>query len=129
MFTKILIANRGEIACRVIKTARRMGIATVAVYSEADKYAKHVAMADEAVLIGQPPSAQSYLVMERIIQACKDTGAEAVHPGYGFLSENMAFCDALEKEGIVFIGPKVHAIRSMGDKIASKKLALDAQVS
>jgi len=129
MFKKILIANRGEIACRVIRTARRMGIRTVAVYSEADKDAKHVAMADEAVLIGPPPSKDSYLSMERIIKACKDTGAQAVHPGYGFLSENMAFCDALEKEGIVFIGPKVHAIRSMGDKIASKKLALKAKVN
>ncbi|HXX86403.1 MAG TPA: acetyl-CoA carboxylase biotin carboxylase subunit [Casimicrobiaceae bacterium] len=129
MFKKILIANRGEIACRVIKTARKMGIKTVAVYSEADKDAKHVGMADEAVLIGPPPSKDSYLRMERIIQACKETGAQAVHPGYGFLSENMAFCDALEKEGIVFIGPKVHAIRSMGDKIASKKLALKAKVN
>jgi propionyl-CoA carboxylase alpha chain len=129
MFKKILIANRGEIACRVIRTARSMGIKTVAVYSEADKDAKHVGMADEAVLIGPPPSKDSYLRMERIIQACKETGAQAVHPGYGFLSENMAFCDALEKEGIVFIGPKVHAIRSMGDKIASKKLALKAKVN
>jgi propionyl-CoA carboxylase alpha chain len=129
VFEKILIANRGEIACRVISTARKMGIRTVAVYSEADKDAKHVGMADEAVLIGPPPSKGSYLRMERIIQACKDTGAQAVHPGYGFLSENMDFCEALEKEGIVFIGPKVHAIRSMGDKIASKKLALEAGVS
>jgi len=129
MFEKILIANRGEIACRVIRTARRMGIQTVAVYSEADKDARHVAMADEAVWIGPPPSKDSYLRMDRILQACKDTGAEAVHPGYGFLSENMAFCDALEKEGIIFIGPKVHAIRSMGDKIASKRLALEARVN
>jgi len=129
MFKKILIANRGEIACRVIRTAHQMGIETVAVYSEADKDAKHVAMADEAVLIGPPLPKDSYLKTERIIQACKDTGAQAVHPGYGFLSENMAFCDALEKEGIVFIGPKVHAIRSMGDKIASKKLALKAKVN
>ena len=106
MFKKILIANRGEIACRVIRTARSMGIKTVAVYSEADKDARHVEMADEAVLIGPPPSAQSYLQIERIVKACKDTGAEAVHPGYGFLSENAAFCAALEKEGIVFIGPK-----------------------
>jgi propionyl-CoA carboxylase alpha chain len=129
MFNRILIANRGEIACRVIRTARRMGIETVAVYSEADKDAKHVGMADAAVLIGPPPSKDSYLNMERIIKACKDSGAQAVHPGYGFLSENMSFCDALEREGIVFIGPKVHAIRSMGDKIASKKLALKATVN
>jgi propionyl-CoA carboxylase alpha chain len=129
MFKKILIANRGEIACRVIRTARRMGILTVAVYSEADKDARHVTMADEAVPIGPPPSAQSYLQIERIVKACKDTGAEAVHPGYGFLSENAAFCAALEKEGIVFIGPKTHAIQAMGDKIASKKLALAARVS
>ncbi|MBK7593452.1 MAG: acetyl-CoA carboxylase biotin carboxylase subunit [Betaproteobacteria bacterium] len=129
MFKKILIANRGEIACRVIRTAQRMGIGTVAVYSEADKGARHVELADEAVLIGPPPSAQSYLVIDRIVQACKDTGAEAVHPGYGFLSENAAFCAALEKEGIAFIGPKTHAIQAMGDKIASKKLALAARVN
>ncbi len=129
MFNKILIANRGEIACRVIKTARKMGIKTVAVYSEADRDALHVEMADEAVLIGPPPSAQSYLVMERIIQACKETGADAVHPGYGFLSENQAFANALEQAGIVFIGPNVHAIDSMGDKITSKKLAKEAGVS
>jgi propionyl-CoA carboxylase alpha chain len=129
MFKKILIANRGEIACRVIRTARRMGIRTVAVYSEADKDARHVALADEAVPIGPPPSAQSYLQIERIVKACKDSGAEAVHPGYGFLSENAAFCIALEKEGIVFIGPKAHAMQAMGDKIASKKLAIAAKVS
>lgn len=129
MFKKILIANRGEIACRVIKTARKMGIKTVAVYSEADRDALHVELADEAVLIGPPPTAQSYLVMERIVQACKDTGAEAVHPGYGFLSERPAFCEMLEKEGIVFIGPKVKAIDAMGDKITSKKLAKEAGVS
>ena len=129
MFKKILIANRGEIACRVIRTARRMGIKTVAVYSDADKDSRHVEMADEAVRIGPPPSAQSYLVIERIVQACKDTGAEAVHPGYGFLSENPAFCAALESEGIVFIGPKTHAMKAMGDKIASKQLALAAKVS
>jgi len=129
MFKKILIANRGEIACRVIRTARRMGIATVAVYSEADKGSRHVEMADEAVLIGPPPSAQSYLQIGRIVQACRDTGAEAVHPGYGFLSENPAFCAALEQAGIVFIGPKTRAIEAMGDKIASKKLALAAGVS
>lgn len=129
MFKKILIANRGEIACRVIRTARRMGIKTVAVYSEADRDAMHVDLADEAVLIGPAPSRESYLRMDRIIQACKETGAEAVHPGYGFLSENAAFCEALEKNGIAFIGPKVHAIQAMGDKIASKKLALEAKVS
>ncbi|MBL8254241.1 MAG: acetyl/propionyl/methylcrotonyl-CoA carboxylase subunit alpha, partial [Candidatus Competibacter sp.] len=129
MFKKILIANRGEIACRVIKTARKMGITTVAVYSEADKDALHVEMADEAVFIGPPPSTQSYLLIDRIVQACKDTGAEAVHPGYGFLSERPAFCEALEKEGIVFIGPKVRAIDAMGDKITSKKLAKEAGVS
>ena len=129
MFKKILIANRGEIACRVIKTARKMGIKTVAVYSEADKDALHVEMADEAVLIGPPPTAQSYLVMERIVQACKDTGAEAVHPGYGFLSERAAFCEMLDKEGIAFIGPKVKAIDAMGDKITSKKLAKEAKVN
>ena len=129
MFKKILIANRGEIACRVIKTARKMGIKTVAVYSEADKAALHVELADEAVLIGPPPTAQSYLVMERIIQACKDTGAEAVHPGYGFLSERATFAEALASEGIAFIGPNVHAITSMGDKITSKKLAKEAGVN
>ena len=129
MFKKILIANRGEIACRVMKTASKMGIKTVAVYSDADKDALHVQMADEAVHIGAAPSAESYLVMERIIQACKDTGAQAVHPGYGFLSENSAFCEALEKEGIVFIGPATFAINSMGDKITSKKLADEAGVN
>jgi propionyl-CoA carboxylase alpha chain len=129
MFRKILIANRGEIACRVIRTASRMGIKTVAVYSDADKDARHVELADESVLIGPAPSAQSYLQIERIVKACKDTGAEAVHPGYGFLSENAAFCEALEKEGIVFIGPKTHAIQAMGDKIASKKLAIAAKVN
>ncbi len=129
MFKKILIANRGEIACRIIKTARRMGVSSVAVYSEADKDALHVEMADEAVFIGPPPSTQSYLLIDRIVQACKDTGAEAVHPGYGFLSERPAFCEALEKEGIVFIGPKVRAIDAMGDKITSKKLAKEAGVS
>ncbi|MCZ7564629.1 MAG: acetyl-CoA carboxylase biotin carboxylase subunit [Burkholderiales bacterium] len=129
MFKKILIANRGEIACRVIKTARRMGIATVAVYSEADRDARHVTLADEAVPIGPPPSAQSYLVIERILEACRASGAEAVHPGYGFLSENAAFCRALEQAGIAFIGPKVHAIERMGDKIASKRLAEEARVN
>ena len=129
MFKKILIANRGEIACRVIKTARRMGIATVAVYSEVDRDALHVAMADEAVLIGPPPAAQSYLDIEKIVAACKETGAEAVHPGYGFLSERAAFASALETAGIVFIGPNPRAIEAMGDKITSKKLAAEAGVS
>ena len=129
MFKKILIANRGEIACRVIKTARRMGIKTVAVYSEADAAALHVDMADERVFIGPPPSAQSYLVIDRIIDACKKTGAEAVHPGYGFLSEREAFADALAANGIAFIGPNKHAIAAMGDKIESKKLASKARVS
>ncbi|MCP4043595.1 MAG: ATP-grasp domain-containing protein, partial [Gammaproteobacteria bacterium] len=121
--------NRGEIACRVIKTARKMGVGTVAVYSDADRDALHVQMADEVVHIGPSPSAQSYLVMENIISACKSTGAEAVHPGYGFLSENAAFTRALEAEGIVFIGPEEHAIISMGDKITSKKIAQEAGVS
>ena len=129
MFKKILIANRGEIACRVIKTARKMGIATVAVYSEADKDARHVELADEAVLLGPAPSRESYLVADKIIAACKQTGAEAVHPGYGFLSENAVFAKRLEEEGIVFIGPKHASIAAMGDKIASKKLALAAQVN
>ena len=129
MFKKILIANRREIACCIIKTARRMGIQTVAVYSEADKDALHVEMADEAVLIGPPPSAQSYLVIERILQACRDTGAEAVHPGYGFLSEREAFAEALAKIGVAFIGPNVKAIAAMGDKIQSKKLAVAAKVN
>ncbi|MFO1302809.1 MAG: acetyl/propionyl/methylcrotonyl-CoA carboxylase subunit alpha [Burkholderiales bacterium] len=129
MFTKILIANRGEIACRVIKTARRMGIATVAVYSEADRDARHVEMADEAVCIGPPPSRESYLRADRIIEACKATGAQAVHPGYGFLSENENFARDLEAAGIVFIGPKAPSIAAMGDKIASKRLALGAKVS
>jgi propionyl-CoA carboxylase alpha chain len=129
MFKKILIANRGEIACRIIRTARRMGIATVAVYSDADRESLHVRLADEAVHIGPAPSAQSYLVIDRIIAACKATGAEAVHPGFGFLSERPAFCEALEKAGIVFIGPGVNAINSMGDKITSKLLAQKAGVS
>jgi propionyl-CoA carboxylase alpha chain len=129
VFKKILIANRGEIACRVIKTARKMGIKTVAVYSDADKDALHVEMADEAVHIGPPPSAQSYLVIDRIVQACLDTGAEAVHPGYGFLSEREAFAEALAKHGIVFIGPNNKAIAAMGDKIESKKLAQAAKVN
>jgi propionyl-CoA carboxylase alpha chain len=129
MFTKLLIANRGEIACRIIRTARKMGIRTVAVYSEADKDAKHVGLADEAVLIGPAPSRDSYLKIDRIIQACKETGAQAVHPGYGFLSENQEFSKRLEAEGIVFIGPKHYSVAAMGDKIASKKLAVEAKVS
>jgi len=129
MFKKILIANRGEIACRVIKTARRMGIQTVAVYSDADARAPFVKMADEAVHIGPPPAAESYLIAEKIIAACKQTGAEAVHPGYGFLSERASFVEALEKEGIAFIGPPVNAIAAMGDKIESKKLAKEAGVN
>jgi len=129
MFKKILIANRGEIACRVIKTARRMGIATVAVFSDADRDALHVEMADEAVHIGPSAAAESYLVAEKIIEACKKTGAEAVHPGYGFLSERASFCEVLEKEGIVFIGPKPKAIVAMGDKIESKKFANAAKVN
>ena len=129
MFTKILIANRGEIACRVIKTARKMGIATVAVYSEADKDARHVELADEAVLLGPAPSRESYLAADKIIAACKATGAQAVHPGYGFLSENEDFARRVEEEGIVFIGPKHYSIAAMGDKIASKKLANEAKVS
>ncbi len=129
MFKKILIANRGEIACRVIKTAKEMGILTVAVYSEADRDALHVELADEAVLLGAAPSRESYLVADKIIAACKATGAEAVHPGYGFLSENEDFARRVEEEGIVFIGPKHHSIAAMGDKIASKKLAAEAKVS
>ncbi|MFM8354790.1 MAG: acetyl/propionyl/methylcrotonyl-CoA carboxylase subunit alpha, partial [Gammaproteobacteria bacterium] len=129
MFKKILIANRGEIACRVIKTARRMGIRTVAVYSDADARALHVRMADEAVHIGGSASADSYLRIDRIVQACKDTGAEAVHPGYGFLSENPAFSKALADNGIVFIGPREKAVTSMGDKITSKILAKAAGVN
>ncbi|MBX3620136.1 MAG: acetyl-CoA carboxylase biotin carboxylase subunit [Rhizobacter sp.] len=129
MFTKILIANRGEIACRVIKTAKKMGIQTVAVYSDADRDARHVELADEAVHIGAPPSRESYLVMDKIIAACKQTGAQAVHPGYGFLSENEEFARRVEEEGIVFIGPKHASIAAMGDKIASKKLAAEARVN
>ncbi|GBG02102.1 acetyl/propionyl-CoA carboxylase subuit alpha [Azospira sp. I13] len=129
MFKKILIANRGEIACRVIKTARKMGIKTVAVYSEADKDALFVEMADEAVCIGPAASKESYLVADKIIAACKQTGAEAVHPGYGFLSENAEFSRRLEEEGIKFIGPKHYSIAKMGDKIESKKLAIEAKVN
>ncbi|MDH4390792.1 MAG: acetyl/propionyl/methylcrotonyl-CoA carboxylase subunit alpha [Aquabacterium sp.] len=129
MFKKILIANRGEIACRVIKAAKKMGIATVAVYSEADRDARHVDLADEAVFIGPAASRESYLVADKIIAACKATGAQAVHPGYGFLSENEDFARKVEEEGITFIGPKHHSIAAMGDKIASKKLAAEAQVN
>ena len=129
MFTKILIANRGEIACRVIATAKKMGIATVAVYSEADKEARHVQLADEAVLLGPAPSRESYLVADKIIEAAKKTGAQAIHPGYGFLSENEAFAKRVEDEGMAFIGPKHFSIAAMGDKIASKKLANAAKVN
>jgi propionyl-CoA carboxylase alpha chain len=129
MFKRILIANRGEIACRIIKTARRMGIKTVAVYSDADRDALHVEMADDAIAIGPPAAAESYLVIDKIIDACKRTGAEAVHPGYGFLSEREAFPNALSAAGIVFIGPNPKAIAAMGDKIESKKAAAAAKVS
>ena len=129
MFKRILVANRGEIACRIIKTARKMGIETVAVYSEADKDALHVEMADTAVAIGPPPAAESYLVIEKVVDACKQSGAEAVHPGYGFLSEREAFPKALTAAGIVFIGPNSKAIAAMGDKIESKKAAAAAKVS
>ncbi|WP_420860899.1 acetyl-CoA carboxylase biotin carboxylase subunit [Algirhabdus cladophorae] len=129
MFKKILIANRGEIACRVIKTARAMGIKTVAIYSDADRNALHVKMADEAVHIGPPPANQSYIVIDKVMDAIKQTGAEAVHPGYGFLSENKLFAEALEAAGVVFIGPPAGAIESMGDKITSKKIAQEANVS
>ena len=128
-FGKILIANRGEIACRVIRTAKKMGIKTVAVYSEADARSLFVKMADEAVLIGPPPARESYLVMEKILDAVKQTGAEAVHPGYGFLSENTTFVAELEREKVTFIGPNSAAIRDMGDKLASKRLATNAKVN
>ena len=129
MFDKILIANRGEIACRVIKTARAMGIKTVAIYSDADRNALHVQMADEAVHIGPAPANQSYIVIDRVMEAIRQTGAQAVHPGYGFLSENPKFAQALEAEGVAFIGPPVGAIEAMGDKITSKKIAAEAGVS
>jgi propionyl-CoA carboxylase alpha chain len=129
MFKRILVANRGEIACRIIKTARKMGIETVAVYSDADKDALHVSMADTAVAIGPPPAAESYLVIEKIVEACKQSGAEAVHPGYGFLSERETFPKALTAAGVVFIGPNAKAIAAMGDKIESKKAAAAAKVS
>ncbi|MFM9841771.1 MAG: acetyl/propionyl/methylcrotonyl-CoA carboxylase subunit alpha, partial [Dongiaceae bacterium] len=129
MFSKILIANRGEIACRVIRTCRAMGIKTVAVYSDADADALHVREADEAVHIGPPPAAQSYLLVDRIVDACRKTGAQAVHPGYGFLSEKEEFAAALKKAGVVFIGPPAKAVAAMGDKIESKKLAKKAKVN
>ncbi len=129
MFDKILIANRGEIACRVIRSCRKLGIKTVAVYSEADATALHVEMADEAVLLGPPPSAESYLQIDKVVQACRDTGARAVHPGYGFLSENTRFAQALDEAGIAFVGPPADAIAAMGDKITSKRLAKEAGVS
>ena len=129
MFKKILIANRGEIACRIIRTARAMNIATVAVYSEADANSNHVSQADEAVCIGAPPSAESYLKADAIIAAAKSTGAEAIHPGFGFLSENANFVEAVEKADLIFIGPGAEAIKLMGDKITSKSLAVKAGVS
>ncbi len=129
MFQKIVISNRGEIACRVIKTARRMGIESVAIYSEADKDALHCLMADEAVCVGPPPATQSYLAIDKIVDVCRQVGAEAVHPGYGFLAENAAFAQALLDAGVTFIGPNVHAITSMGDKITSKRLAREAGVN
>lgn len=129
MFDKILIANRGEIACRVIKTARKMGIKTVAIYSDADKNALHVSMADEAVHIGPPPANQSYIVIDKVMDAIRQSGAQAVHPGYGFLSENPKFAEALAAEGVAFVGPPVGAIEKMGDKITSKKIAQEAGVN
>src|SRR6188472_3034096 len=129
MFSSLLIANRGEIACRVIRTAKRLGIRTIAVYSDADREALHVKLADEAVHIGGSAARDSYLSIEKIVAACKATGAEAVHPGYGFLSENANFAAALEAAGIIFVGPPVKAIEAMGDKITSKKIAAAAGVS
>ncbi|WP_299637913.1 acetyl/propionyl/methylcrotonyl-CoA carboxylase subunit alpha [uncultured Ruegeria sp.] len=129
MFNKILIANRGEIACRVIKTARKMGIGTVAIFSDADKNALHVSMADEAIHIGPPPANQSYIVIDKVMDAIRQSGAQAVHPGYGFLSENAKFAEALEAEGVAFVGPPKGAIEAMGDKITSKKIAQEANVS
>ncbi len=129
MFNKILIANRGEIACRVIKTARKMGIGTVAIYSDADRQALHVEMADESVHIGPPPANQSYIAIDKVMDAIRQSGAQAVHPGYGFLSENAKFAEALEAEGVAFIGPPKGAIEAMGDKITSKKIAQDTNVS
>src|SRR3954463_2299591 len=129
MFSKILIANRGEIACRVIRTARAMGVKTVAVYSDADARAPHVELADERVRLGPPPASDSYLLAEAILLACRETGAEAVHPGYGFLSERESFARLLGDNGIAFIGPPPNAIAAMGDKIESKKLAKAAGVN
>ena len=129
MIKKILIANRGEIACRVIKTAKKMGIRTVAVYSEADEYSKHVLEADESILIGPAPASESYLSIEKIINAIKETNSDAIHPGYGFLSENSKFVQKLLKEKIKFIGPNIEAIKIMGDKIQSKNLAIKAKVN
>src|SRR5258708_7257267 len=129
MFKRILIANRGEIACRIIKTARRLGIATVAVYSDADRDALHVSMADEAILIGAAAAAESYLSIEKVVAACRIAGVDAVHPGYGFLSERAEFAQAAIDAGMVFIGPNPAAIAAMGDKIAAKKAAARAQVS
>ena len=128
MFNKILIANRGEIACRIIKTARSMGVASVAVYSDADRHALHVQMADESVYIGPSPSTESYLVADRIIQAALETGAEAIHPGYGFLSENAEFCRLCEANNLIFIGPPVESIVAMGSKSAAKTIMADAGV-
>src|SRR5689334_25109796 len=128
MFKRILIANRGEIACRIIKTARKMGIATIAVYSDADRDALHVEMADEAVPIGAPAAAESYLSIEKILAACKQTGAQAVHPGYGFLSENEDFANACEQAGIVFIGPPSSAMRMMGEKTSARATVTKAGV-
>ncbi len=129
MFRKILIANRGEIACRVIKSARRMGIGTVAIHSEADARALHVQMADEAHLICPSPAAQSYISIDRVMQAVRESGAEAVHPGYGFLSENPRFAAALAEAGVAFIGPPTSAVEAMGDKITSKRFAAEAGVN
>ena len=129
MFSKILVANRGEIACRVFKTARQMGIKTVAIHSDADVDAVHVRMADEAVSIGGVTAAESYLQIDKVIDACRKTGADAVHPGYGFLSEQAEFAERLEKEGITFIGPTPGAMLAMGDKITSKKLSAEAGVN
>ena len=128
-FERILIANRGEIACRIARTARRMGISVAAIYSEADEGAPHVRMADAAVCVGPPPSAESYLDIEAVVEAARSTGADAVHPGFGFLSENAEFVEALSAAGIAFIGPPPGAIRAMGDKIESRRLALDAGVN
>ena len=129
LFSKILVANRGEIACRIMRTAQKLGISVVAVYSEADANAPHVKLADEAVLLGPAASSESYLKADKVIEAALTTGAEAIHPGYGFLSENAGFVEAVKKAGLVFIGPELHAIRVMGDKIESKALAISAGVS